>query len=116
MIKDGEDNTYIALCWAGWYAGPTDVSELLAGGITVPGLDGGLTPGGTGWNTGTADISELLTGGITLASPRGLGTTVGTLHSLGERIRLVIRLSGGRGGSGGGWRRWRRRWRRRRWG
>ena len=101
--------TYITLSWAGWYTGTTDVSKLFTGGVTLPGLDGGLTPGRTGWSAGTTDISVLLTGGVTLTSPHGLGTLVGTLHWLGETV--VIRLSG-RGG--GGRRRWTGWWRRRR--
>ena len=106
--------TYIALCWAGWYAGTTDISELLTGGITGPGLDGRFTPGGAGWSAGAADISVVLTGGVALPCPHGLGTLVGTLHWLGETA--VIRLSGrgrcGRRGRRGGTRwRGRRRWR-----
>ena len=103
--------TYIALGWAGWYTGTTDVSKLFTGGITLSGLDGGLTPGRTGWSAGTTDVRVLLTGGVTLTSPHSLGTLVGTLHWLGETV--VIRLSG-RGGRGGRCRRGGTRWRRRR--
>ena len=87
--------TYVALCRAGWYAGTTDIRELLTGGIAVPGLDGSLAPGWAGWSAGTTDIRVLLTGGVALSSPHGLRTLVGTLHWLGQSIGISLSRSRG---------------------
>ena len=67
------------LCWR-WcrpdrglgHTGTTDISELLAGGITLPQPDGLLAPPWTPGLAGTTDISELGAGWIALAGPHGL--------------------------------------------
>lgn len=52
--------------------GTADISELLAGGITLTKPDGLLTPTWAPGLAGTADISELGTGRVTLTRPHGL--------------------------------------------
>ena len=54
------------------HTGTTDISELLAGGITLAQPDGLLTTPWTPGLAGTTEITELGTGWIALAGPHGL--------------------------------------------
>ena len=69
--------------------GTADISELLAGGLTLTQPDGLLTAARTPGLAGTAEISELRTGWVTLPRPHRLLTSSRT----------------------GRWRWWRWRWR-----